>query len=78
MLFDQKQTEQHLQVIVKSLFALLTNLICNTAGGLASGLAGSLALAAATCFKGVFQVACAESFNSFHCDNSLMKYNCTI
>ena len=72
-----KQTEQHLipfQVKVKGLFALLADLIGYAAGGLASGLARSLALAAAACFESFRKVAGAERFNSFHGDNSLMNY----
>jgi len=37
----------------QDLFALLTELICNTAGGFACRLAGSLALAAAARLQGV-------------------------
>lgn len=46
MLFARKQTEQHL-IPMQDLFALLTELVCDSAGGFACGLAGSLALAAA-------------------------------
>ncbi len=73
MLFDQKQTEQHL-VTVSGLFALLADLIRNAAGGFARGLAGSLALAAAARLESLVQVAGDESFYSFHGDNSLMNY----
>lgn len=72
MLSDQ-ETEQHL-ITVSGLFALLADLICNTAGGFARGLAGSLALAAAARLEGLVKVAGAESFYSFHGDNSLMNY----
>ena len=72
MLSDQ-QTEQHL-ITVSGLFALLADLISNAAGSFACGLAGSLALAAAARLESLVQVAGAESFNSFHCDYSLMNY----
>ena len=60
----------------KGLFALLAKLVCNTAGGFASGLARGLALAAAAGLESLGQVTGAESFYSFHGDNSFMKY-CT-
>ena len=54
---------------------LLAVLVCNTAGGLASGLAGSLALAASAGLNGLLQVTGLYGNNSLH-DNS--PYNCII
>jgi hypothetical protein len=51
---------------VRRLFALLADLIRDAAGGLACGLAGSLALAAAACFQGLCEIAGAERFDPFH------------
>ena len=50
----------------KGLFALLAKLVCNTAGGFASGLARGLALAAAAGLEGLLEVAGLKRFNSFH------------
>ena len=45
---------------------LLALLVCDTAAGLASGLAGSLALTAATVLSAVAQVAGLDGLNMFH------------
>ena len=41
-------------------------LVSNTAAGFASGLAGSLAFAAATVFAGFAKITSFKSFDSFH------------
>ena len=48
------------------LLGVLALLISNTATGLASRLAGSLALAAATVLSALTQVTSLKSLNSFH------------
>ena len=48
------------------LILVLALLVCNTTAGLASRLAGSLALAAATVASAVAQVAGLESLNTLH------------
>ena len=45
---------------------LLALLVCNRAGGLASRLAGGLALAAAALGSGFFQVSLVQSLDVFH------------
>ena len=44
----------------------LALLICNTTAGLASGLAGGLALAAATILSALAQITGLDSHNMFH------------
>jgi len=46
-------------------------LICNTAAGFASRLAGGLAFATATLFRAFAEIAGIQSFNSFHCHISI-------
>ena len=50
----------------KLLLQLLALLVSHAARGLAGGLAGSLALAAATFFRGLGKVSGIQSFDSFH------------
>ena len=45
---------------------LLASLVCDAAAGLASGLAGSLALTAATVLSAVAQVAGLDGLDMFH------------
>ena len=54
----------------KLLIAVLALLVSHAAGGLASGLAGSLALAAAAVLSTLAKVASLKSLNSFHNDIS--------
>ena len=56
----------------KLLFLVLALLVSNGAGGLASRLAGSLALAAAALGSGFFQIAFVERLYVFHSDSSFM------
>ena len=49
-----------------ALLGALALLIRNTAAGLASGLAGSLALAAATVLGAIAKIAGLKSFDVFH------------
>jgi hypothetical protein len=53
-------------VTKKLLVAILALLIGHAAGGLASGLAGSLALAAATGLDALGQVTSRDRLDSFH------------
>ena len=48
------------------LSALFASLVCNAAGGLASRLAGGLALAAAAVLSGSAEVARIDGLNSLH------------
>ena len=50
-------------------FLLLALLVCNAAAGLASRLAGGLALAAATVLSALAQVTGFQSLDSFHNSN---------
>jgi len=50
-------------------FLLLALLVGNAAAGLASGLAGSLALAAATVLSALAQITGLQSLDSFHDSN---------
>ena len=50
----------------KLLVAVLALLVSHAAGGLASGLAGSLALAAAAGLNALSQVTSSDSLNTFH------------
>ena len=52
---------------------LLALLICDTAAGLASGLAGSLAFAAAAIFGALTQIAGFDGLNVFHNGNLHIK-----
>ena len=54
---------------------LLASLVSNTARGLASGLAGSLALAASAVLNGSLEVTGIDSTNSLHCKNPPFGYN---
>ena len=58
--------KRHLLVAIYLLLSVLTLLVCNTTAGLASRLAGSLALAAATVLSALTQVTSLKSLNSFH------------
>ena len=49
------------------LLSLLALLVCNAARGLASGLAGSLALAAAAVLYGLSNILSINGFDSAHC-----------
>ena len=51
--------------------ALLALLVSNTAGSLASGLAGGLALAATAVLYAFLEIACFDSLDSLH-DNLLL------
>ena len=55
------------------LVLLLAALVSNAAGSLACGLAGGLALAAATGLSGLLQITGLNSNNSFHCCISLSE-----
>ena len=48
---------------------ILALLICDTAAGLASGLAGSLAFAAAAILRALTQIAGLDGLNVFHGNN---------
>jgi hypothetical protein len=48
------------------LLVILALLVCNTAGGLARGLAGGLALATATVFNSLCNILRFNSLNSRH------------
>ena len=50
----------------KLLVAVLALLVSHAAGGLASGLAGSLALAAAAGLNALGQVTSSNGLNTFH------------
>ena len=56
---------------LKLLFVVFALLVCNTAGGLASGLAGGLALAATTVVYALSEITGLDSLNSLH-DNFLL------
>ena len=60
--------------IQKLLVFILALLICNTARGLASRLAGSLALAASACLHTLRKVTCFNRLDSFHSRNLLIKH----
>ena len=69
----QARKFSRLQILHKSkkLFACLAGfvlafLICNSAGSFASGLARSLAFAAAAFGAGFFKICVVNSFNVFH------------
>ena len=53
--------------------ALLALLVRNTAGSLASGLAGGLALAAAAVLYALLEIACFDSLDSLH--GNLLLYD---
>jgi len=55
---------QALQLL--AFFSVLTLLVCNTAAGLASGLAGSLAFTAAAVLCAFAKIASLKSFDMFH------------
>ena len=50
----------------KLLVAVLALLVCHAAGSLAGGLAGSLALAAATGHNALGQVTSSDRLDTFH------------
>ena len=54
-------------------FLILALLISDAAAGLASRLAGSLALAASAVLCAVAQVTSFDGFNMLHCD--VLRYN---
>ncbi len=60
--------------IQKLLVFILALLICNTAGGLASRLAGSLALTASARLYALRKVTCFNRLDSFHSRNLLIKH----
>lgn len=55
------------------LLAVLALLVCNRAGGLASGLAGSLALAATAVCRRLLERSGSQSLNVFHVVLSPLK-----
>ena len=57
------------------LLVVFAGLVCNTTAGLASGLAGSLAFAAAAVLCAFAQITGFQSLNSFHDSiSNLLKY----
>jgi hypothetical protein len=54
-------------ILIQDLFSLvLALLVCDTAAGLASGLAGSLALAATAVLCALAEIARLDSFDMLH------------
>ena len=56
-------------------FGVFALLICNTAGGLASGLAGCLAFAAAALYSAFAEVTGFDSLDMYHDESPFMKYS---
>ena len=64
----QKKFPPPPQAITKNELLVLALLICDAAAGLASGLARSLALAAAAVLCAVAQITSFNGFDMLHCD----------
>ena len=63
------------RLILQLLGLLLASLVSNTARGLASRLAGGLALAASAVLNGSLEVTGIDSTNSLHCKIPPFGYN---
>jgi hypothetical protein len=64
----QKKFPPPPQAITKIELLVLALLICDAAAGLASRLAGSLALAASAVLCAIAQITSLNGFNMLHCD----------
>ena len=60
------------------LFFVFALLVCNTAGGLASGLARGLAFAAAAIDCALVQIAGFDGLDSAHCESLIFPNNVNV